>query len=184
MEIILNTDIPKLGYKGDIVSAKPGYARNFLIPQGFAIVANESNKKHHQELLKQQANKLAKRKDDAQTLANRLSNVKLDIKVKSGISGKIFGSVTNLQIAHLLKDEGFDIDRRNIQFAEPIREVGTHKVMVECYRDVFGEVTVEVKGDKIVQPKPVETKPKAEKPEDAETETVEASEENAEESQD
>lgn len=148
MEIILNTDIPKLGYKGDIVSVKSGYARNFLIPQGMAVVANAGNKKMHAEIIKQQANKLAKRKDDAQTLANQLSSVELTISMKSGTSGKIFGSVTTLQVANMLKDQGFDIDRRNVSFEEPVKEIGTHKAIVECYKNITATVSVIVKGDK------------------------------------
>ncbi|MGB0430327.1 MAG: 50S ribosomal protein L9, partial [Bacteroidia bacterium] len=139
MDIILNTDIPKLGYTGDVVTVKPGYARNFLIPKGMAVVANASNRKMRAEMMKQQANKLAKRTDDAQTLANKLEILDLTIKVKTGTTSKIFGSVTTLQVAHLLKEEGFDIDRRNISFVDPIKETGTYKVQVECYKDIVAD---------------------------------------------
>jgi large subunit ribosomal protein L9 len=148
MEIILNTDIPKLGYSGDVVTVKPGYARNFLIPKGMAVVANASNRKMRAEMMKQQANKLAKKKDDAQTLANKLEATELTLKVKTGTTTKIFGSVTTLQVAHLLKQEGFDIDRRNITFENPIKEIGTYKAQVECYKDIVAEVTVNVKPEK------------------------------------
>ncbi|MFY0672620.1 MAG: 50S ribosomal protein L9 [Bacteroidia bacterium] len=148
MEIILNTDIPKLGYSGDVVTVKPGYARNFLIPKGMAVVANASNRKMRAEMMKQQANKLAKRRDDAQTLANRLEATELTLKVKTGTTSKIFGSVTTLQVAHLLKQEGFDIDRRNISFEDPIKEVGTYKAQVECYKGIVAQVTVNVKPEK------------------------------------
>ena len=147
MEIILNQDIPKLGYKGDVVAVKSGYARNFLIPKGIAVIANSSNKKMNSEILKQQANKLAKRKDDAQSLANRLAATDVSISVKTGTSGKIFGSVTTLQIANILKEKGFDLDRRVITLTEPIKEVGTHIAHVECYKDISAEVTITVKGE-------------------------------------
>jgi len=148
MEIILNTDIPKLGYSGDVVTVKPGYARNFLIPKGMAVVANASNRKMRAEMMKQQANKLAKKRDDAQTLANKLEATELTLKVKTGTTTKIFGSVTTLQVAHLLKQEGFDIDRRNITFENPIKEIGTYKAQVECYKEIVAEVTVNVKPEK------------------------------------
>lgn len=148
MEIILNQDIPKLGYKGDIVEVKAGYARNFLIPQGIAMVANQSNRKMHAEMMKQQSNKLAKRRDDAQVLANRLEATEITMKAKTGNTTKIFGSITTLQIAHLLKDQGFDIDRRNISFPDPIKETGAHKAVVECYKDIYANLTINVKPEK------------------------------------
>lgn len=147
MEIILNKDIPKLGYKGDIVTVKSGYARNFLLPQGIAVVANSSNKKMHAELMKQAAHKLAKRKDDAQALADKLSAETINIQVKTGTTGKIFGTVTTLQVANLLKEHGFELDRRNVSFAEPIKMVGTYKAYVECYKDITAEVTLNVTGE-------------------------------------
>jgi len=163
MDIILNKDIPKLGYRGDIVTVKAGYARNFLIPQGIAMVANSSNRKMQAEMMKQQASKFAKRRDDAQTLANRLEAVDLSIKVKTGNTTKIFGSVTTLQIAHLLKDAGFDIDRRNITFPDPIKETGVHKVEVECYKNIVASLSITVKPEKA--PKPVvKEAPAAEEP--------------------
>ncbi len=148
MDIILNTDIPKLGYSGDVVTVKPGYARNFLIPKGMAVVANASNRKMREEMMKQQANKLAKKRDDAQTLANKLESLELVLKVKTGTTTKIFGSVTTLQVAHLLKDAGFDIDRRNISFTDPIKEIGLYKVQVECYKNIVANVSLNVKPEK------------------------------------
>lgn len=172
MEIILNKDIPKLGYKGDIVEVKSGYARNFLIPQGVAMVANQSNRKMQAELIKQQANKFAKRKDDGQVLANRLEATELTLKAKTGNTAKIFGSITTLQIAHLLKDQGFEIDRRNITFADPIKEVGIHIAVVECYKDIYANVTVNVKPEKplkvVEKVEKVEKEEKAAEPETSE----------------
>ena len=148
MEIILNKDIPKLGYRGDVITVKPGYARNFLIPQGMAVVANSSNRKMRDELMKQQANKIAKRIEDATALQNRLESQEITVKVKTGTTTKIFGSVTTLQVSHLLKDAGFYIDRRNISFIEPIKEIGIHKIIVECYKNVIANVTLNVKPEK------------------------------------
>lgn len=183
MNIILNKDLPSLGYKGDEVSVKPGYARNYLIPKGLAVIANNSNRRMNQEILKQQANKIEKVRQDAQTKANKLESTKLKIKVKSGISGKIFGTVTNLQVSHLLAEEGFEVDRRQIRFEEPVKEVGTHTAIVECYKDIYANVTMEVIGDKIVQPKKEEPKKDEEEKEEetAETTAEENSEENSEE---
>ena len=148
MDIILNSDIPKLGYRGDVVTVKSGYARNFLIPQGMAMVANSSNRKMRDEMMKQQANKLAKRRDDAQTLANKLEATEITLKVKTGTTNRIFGSVTTLQVAHLLSEAGFDIDRRNISFADPIKEIGVYKAIVECYKEIQATLTVNVKSEK------------------------------------
>ena len=169
----MNKDIPKLGYKGDIVEVKSGYARNFLIPQGIAMVANQSNRKMQAELMKQQANKLSKRRDDGQVLANRLEATEVMLKAKTGNTTKIFGSITTLQISHLLKDQGFDIDRRNITFPDPIKEVGTHKAVVECYKDIYANLTVIVKPEK-----PIKV---VEKVKEEEAETAEAKPETTEE---
>ncbi|MBI3141698.1 MAG: 50S ribosomal protein L9 [Bacteroidetes bacterium] len=148
MEIILNQDIPKLGYKGDVVSVKPGYARNFLIPQGMAIVANASNRKMLAEMTKQQTNKIAKIRQDAENLANRIEGLQMTLKAKVGTGTKIFGSVTTLQVAHMLKDAGIEVDRRLISFLAPIKEVGQHKVMVECYKGIVANATLNVVADR------------------------------------
>src|ERR1700722_19886659 len=112
MDIILKQDVPTLGYRGDIVKVKPGYARNFLISQRLAVIADEANRKMNTEDLKQGTNKLNKMKTNAQDVANNLSNTTIEIAVRTGAGGKIFGSVTTLQIAQSLKEKGFDIDRR------------------------------------------------------------------------
>src|SRR5210317_1801152 len=111
MEIILKDDIKGLGYKNDMVTVKPGYARNYLIPQGFAIMANESNTKMMAENVRQAAHKAEKVKADAEAIANGIGDTVLEIKAKAGDSGKIFGAVTTLQISDALKAKGFDVDR-------------------------------------------------------------------------
>lgn len=112
MEVILRTDIKGLGYKNDTVAVKPGYGRNYLIPQGFAIIASESNKKMIAENIKQAAHKAEKIKADAETLAAAIGDAHLEIKAKVGESGKIFGAVTTLQISDALKALGHDVEDR------------------------------------------------------------------------
>jgi large subunit ribosomal protein L9 len=116
MEIILKTDIAGLGYKNDVVTVKPGYGRNYLIPQGFAVMATPSNKKILAENIKQIAHKLEKIKLDAQTLSDSIGELALEIAAKVGESGKIFGRVTTLQISEALKEKGFEVDRKKISW--------------------------------------------------------------------
>jgi len=126
MEIILKQDIKNLGEKDDIVNVKPGYGRNYLIPQGFATLATESAKKVLAENLKQAAFKQDKIKKDAEAIATRLEGVKLSIGAKAGESGKIFGSVNTIQVADALKKEGFEVDRRRITFETDPKFVGEY----------------------------------------------------------
>src|SRR5690606_31856203 len=114
MEVILKQDIKTLGEKDDIVTVKPGYGRNYLIPQGFAILATSSAKKVLTENIKQAQFKQDKIKKDAESLAAKLEGVKLTIGAKAGETGKIFGSVNSIQIADALKKQGFEVDRRRI----------------------------------------------------------------------
>ena len=118
MEIILKTDIKGLGYKNDLVSVKPGYGRNYLIPQGFAVLATGSNKKILAENIKQAAHKAEKIKTEAENIAAKLAETTLEIKAKIGDSGKIFGKVTTLQISDALATKGFEIDRKKIAITE------------------------------------------------------------------
>jgi large subunit ribosomal protein L9 len=114
MEIILKQDIPNLGHKDDVIAVKNGYARNYLIPQGFAIAATVSAKKVHAENIKQRAHKEEKIKADAEAFGKKLEGVKLTIGAKTSTTGKIFGSVNTIQIAESLVEKGFEIDRKNI----------------------------------------------------------------------
>ena len=107
MEVILKEDILILGYKDDVVNVKKGYARNYLIPQGKAIIASESAKKVLAENQKQRAHKFAQIKADAQAIADKMEGVSLTIGAKTSSSGTIFGSVTNIQVAEMLKEKGF-----------------------------------------------------------------------------
>ena len=127
MEIILKQDVNNLGHKDDIVVVKNGYATNYLIPQGFAIMATPSAKKIHAENLKQRAHKEAKLREDAAALAAKLEGVEVTVATKVSSTGKVFGSVNNIQIAEALAAKGFEIDRRNITVAEDkLQEVGVY----------------------------------------------------------
>lgn len=143
MEIILLTDIANLGHKDDIISVKPGYGRNYLIPQGYAILATPSARKVVAENLKQRAHKEAKLKAEAEELAAQLAGVKLTIGAKTSSTGKIFGSVNSIMIAESLKEKGFDIDRKKIMLKD-IKEVGTYKAVIKLHREVKVDVEFEV----------------------------------------
>lgn len=147
MEIILKQDVNKLGYKDEIVKVKDGYANNYLIPQGYAMVATPSNKKILAENLKQRAFKEAKIKQDAEAFAEALNKVDgLKIAAKASESGKIFGSVNTIQIADAIKAQfDIDVDRKKISIVgDAIKEVGTHKVVVSVYKEIKSEITFEV----------------------------------------
>jgi large subunit ribosomal protein L9 len=145
MEIILLQDVPKLGQKDDLVKVKNGYGRNFLIPNGLAIAASGSAKKVHAENLRQKAHKEEKIKIEAQSIAEKLSAVKLVVGAKTSTSGKIFGSVNTIQIAESLKEKGFDIDRKNISLPEDqIKEVGSYKAVIKLHREVKVEIDFEI----------------------------------------
>lgn len=145
MEVILKQDIPRLGYKDEIVTVKDGYARNYLIPRGLAIEATPSAKKQLQEIIKQRKHKEEKLRQEAISLAEQLKSVKITIGAKTSSKGKIFGSVNPVQIAEALKEKGFDIDRRNIIFKEgAIKEIGTYTAIINLYKDIKAEVAFEV----------------------------------------
>lgn len=144
MEIILTQDIDRLGYQYDIVDVKPGYARNYLIPQGMAIAANKSNKKMVDEILRQQSQKVAKIKAEAQAIADRMGDLIIEIKTKAGESGKIFGAITPLQISEALNEKGFEIDRKKITISEDIKMLGTYQATVELHKDIKHEIQLNV----------------------------------------
>ncbi len=143
MDIILKTDITGLGYKNDIVSVKPGYGRNYLIPQGFAVMATDSNRKVVTENIRQAAHKAEKIKTDAQNIANQIGEMVLTIPAKAGESGKIFGRVTSIQIADALREKGFDIDRKKITI-EDVKTLGAYQAALDLHKEVKHKVNVEV----------------------------------------
>jgi ribosomal protein L9 len=144
MEVILKEDILSLGYKDDVVNVRKGYARNFLIPQGKAIIASESAKKVLAENQKQRAHKLAQMKADAQAIADKMEGVSLTIGAKTSSTGTIFGSVTNIQVADMLKEKGFDVERKFILIKDPIKEVGSYTAVVKLHKEVSVEIPFEV----------------------------------------
>jgi large subunit ribosomal protein L9 len=145
MEIILKQDVNNLGSKDDVVVVKNGYARNFLIPKGFAMMATPSEKKVLAENIKQRAHKEAKIKAEAEKFATKIDGLKLVIGAKTSSTGKIFGSVNTIQIAEALLAKGFEVDRKNIRMEEEhIKEVGTYKAKVKLHKDVFVEIEFEV----------------------------------------
>ena len=136
MEIILLTDIANLGHKDDIVDVKQGYGRNYLIPQGYAILATPSARKVVAENLRQRAHKEAKLKAEAEAIAAQLAEVKLTIGAKTSSTGKIFGSVNSIMISESLKEKGFDIDRKKIMLKD-VKEIGTYTALKMCIRDSY-----------------------------------------------
>jgi large subunit ribosomal protein L9 len=143
MDIILKTDIAGLGYKNDIVSVKPGYGRNYLIPQGFAMMASESNKKMIAENIRQASHKAEKIKNDAQALADQIGDSVITIPAKAGESGKIFGRVTSIQIADALREKGFDVDRKKITI-DDVKTLGSYQASLDLHKEVKHKVNVEV----------------------------------------
>ena len=143
MDIILKTDITGLGYKNDVVSVKPGYGRNYLIPQGFATMASESNKKMIAENIRQAAHKAEKVKSAAQAMADQIGEMVLTIPAKAGESGKIFGRVTSIQIADALRVKGFEIDRKKITI-DDVKTLGSYQASLDLHKEVKHKVNVEV----------------------------------------
>ena len=137
------TDIANLGHKDDIVDVKQGYGRNYLIPQGYAILATPSARKVVAENLKQRAHKEAKLRAEAEELAAQLAEVKLTIGAKTSSTGKIFGSVNSIMISESLKEKGFDIDRKKIMLKD-VKEVGTYTALIKLHREVKVDVEFEV----------------------------------------
>jgi large subunit ribosomal protein L9 len=144
MEVILKQDVTGLGYKNDTVKVKPGYGRNFLIPSGVAIIANESNKRLIAENVRQAAHKAAKVKQDAEALAAKIGEFTVEIGTKAGESGKIFGAVTAVQVADVLKAKGFDVDRKKIHFKEQPKQLGTYTATLDLHKEVKHVINVNV----------------------------------------
>lgn len=144
MEVILRQDIQGLGYKNDVVKVRSGYGRNYLIPNGMALIANSSNKKMIEENIRQAAHKAAKLKQDAEEIANKLGDMTLELGTKAGESGKIFGAITALQVSDALKVKGFEIDRRRVIFKEQPKQLGTYTVTLDLHKEVKHEITLSI----------------------------------------
>ena len=148
MEIILKKNVDKLGYKDETVVVKNGYGRNFLIPQGYAVLATPSNKKAHAETMKQRAHKETKITAEAEALAAKLVESKVSITAKVGENGKIFGSINTVQLVDALRAAGFEIDRKSLRIKdEPIREVGTFEAEANLHKGVKPTFSFEVIGE-------------------------------------
>jgi large subunit ribosomal protein L9 len=145
MEIILLQDVANLGSKDDVVVVKNGYGRNYLIPQKLALLATSSSKKVLSENLKQRAHKEARLKEEALKQAEILKTISIVIGAKTSSTGKIFGSVNNIQVAEALKEKGFEVDRKQITIKEDsIKEIGKHTAKVKFHREVVVELEFEV----------------------------------------
>jgi large subunit ribosomal protein L9 len=145
MQVILINDVEKLGYKYDVVEVKPGYGRNYLIPQGLAKIANKSNMAELDEIKRKEAEKEAARKAEYEEMAKKMEGVVLKIGAKAGQSGKIFGSVTNVQIAAALKEQlDLDVERRKIEIAEEVKDLGTYQATINLHVEVQPSIAFEV----------------------------------------
>jgi large subunit ribosomal protein L9 len=142
LEVILRTDIENLGRAGEIVPVKPGYARNFLIPQGLALQATPGNRKRFAEEREQVAHDRVREREHADELALELEGRSLTFTVRAGEDGRLFGSVTNSDIAEALAAEGIQIDRHDIVLEETIKELGVYRVPIRLHADVLPEVRV------------------------------------------
>ena len=144
VKLILTEDVPSLGEAGDVVNVKPGFARNFLLPQGKAVPATDAKVKeieHHKRVI---AERVSRERKQLEGERERLERVELEIAANAGEEGKLLGSVTSAQVAELLEARGFSIDRRKIQLDEPIKELGDHVVAVRLHRDVVARVRIKV----------------------------------------
>jgi large subunit ribosomal protein L9 len=144
VKLILSEDVPKLGHAGDVVSVKPGYARNYLVPQGLAIHATAgrlTELEHHKRQIEE---KVAKQRTEKEAERDRIQQVRLEVSAQVGEEGKLFGSITAMRIAELLAEQGIEVDRRRIDLGAPLKETGEHTVPIRLHRDVTAEVKVTV----------------------------------------
>jgi large subunit ribosomal protein L9 len=142
VQIILRQDIENLGDMGDIVDVKPGYARNYLLPQGFAYEATPANLRRHEEERAHLVNRSLRDRDRAEKSAEKLAGVSVTLKVKAGEEGRLFGSVTSSDIAAALGTQGIEVDRHIIRLEEPIKQLGVYKVPIRLHAEVQPEVSV------------------------------------------
>jgi len=144
MKVILKEDIPNLGKAGQIVNVKDGYARNFLFPKGLALLADEKNMKLLEYQKKKIEEEAKKKRQDAQSIFERLSQVNLKISAKAGEDQKLFGSITSKDIANALEKEGFAIDKKQITVSEPIKRIGEYEVEVKLHENITAKVKVTI----------------------------------------
>lgn len=142
MQVILKTTIEKLGREGDVINVADGYARNYLIPHKLAIEATEKNRRALEHEKKVELDREVKHKKDAEKLASELANISCTIKVKAGENDQLFGSVTNADIAEVLGEQGYTVDRKKIILEEPIKELGVFTVPIKIYQDITANIKV------------------------------------------
>jgi large subunit ribosomal protein L9 len=148
MEVILKQDIKGLGFKDDKVKVANGYGRNFLLPKGMATLATESAKKMHAEILKQRAFKEDKLRKEATSNVEKLAGLSIKVGAKAGENGKIFGSVTTIQLADALNKAGYAVERKNIEITEEaIKQLGSYTAKVRLYKEIMANITFEVIAD-------------------------------------
>lgn len=153
MEIILIKDIPGLGFKDEVVNVKNGYGRNYIIPQGFGVLANKTNSKILEENLKQTVKKQEEILKEAQKLSKKIGNLVLDFKLKTGSEEKVFGSITTAQIAKLLSEKGIEIHKKNITILTKVNAVGEYDVDLKIHKDITHPIKINVTGDVSVKKK-------------------------------
>lgn len=144
MKVILKENIETLGHIGDIVKVAPGYARNYLLPKGFAVEATEKNAKALEHMKRQMAYKKSKVTEAAKQLLEKLEALTVEIVHQAGVEGKLFGSVTNMEIAAFLKNKGIEIDRKIIALTEPIKQVGDYTIQIKLHPEVTANLKVTV----------------------------------------
>jgi large subunit ribosomal protein L9 len=144
VQVILSEDVPNLGEAGDVVSVKPGYARNYLLPQGKAIAATEASVKQLEHQKRVIAEKVARERKRLEGERARFEGQVIEITAQAGEEGRLFGSVTAAMIAEALAERGLEVDRRRIALAEPIKEVGEHSVVIKLHREIQATITVKV----------------------------------------
>ena len=150
MEVILTEDIPKLGQAGEVVKVKPGYGRNFLIPQGLAQLATEGRMRvldHQRRVIDE---KIKREMKNHQAVAAQLAKATLSFERQTNVEGKLFGSVTNADIQAQLKEQGFDLERHKIELAESIKQTGEHNCHIRLFRDVELDLTVTVTSSEVI----------------------------------
>ena len=146
MKLILIKDVPGLGFQDEKVDVKDGYGRNFLIPKGLGVLANRSNSRVLEEKLKQTVKKQEEILKSAEKIANKIGDLNLEIKLKSGADDKVFGSVTTAQITKILSEKGFEIDKRNVTLSSKVNSTGEYTVFLKLHKDVTHEIILNVTG--------------------------------------
>ena len=144
MKVILKEDVRNIGTMGQIVDVADGYARNFLVPKGLAVDANVKNIRAMEHAKKTIQEKAKKIRGQAQDLSDKIANMTIMIKAKSGEEGRLFGSVTSMDIAEQMKNQGIDIDKKKIVIEEPIKRLGSYSVGIKLHSDVTTQVTLQV----------------------------------------